>query len=127
MPMTVKELAKTLEIKTKDVMKVLLELGSAIDGPQSFVEDEMIDKAADLTWRRFNKPEAGRFRLPSQEKPAEVKAPQSHSEPKVSQEKTETKPGPKPGAKQAAQPAKEKQPVRTERKVPQPKPVQPEV
>ena len=38
MPMTVKELAKALEIKTKEVMKVLLELGSPIDGPQSTVE-----------------------------------------------------------------------------------------
>lgn len=107
MPMTVKELAKALEIKTKEVMKVLLELGSPIDGPQSTVEDQMIDKAADLIWRRFNKPEGGRFRLAAEEEeqaPAEAKEDKPAEEPKP---KAEPEPQQKPEKQKEAKPQKE--------------------
>ena len=107
MPMTVKELAKALEIKTKEVMKVLLELGSPIDGPQSTVEDQMIDKAADLIWRRFNKPEGGRFRLAAKEEeqaPAEAKEDKPAEEPKP---KAEPEPQQKPEKQKEAKPQKE--------------------
>ena len=45
----------------------------------------MIDKAADLIWRRFNKPEGGRFRLTAKEEgqaPAGAKEDKPAEEPK---------------------------------------------
>ena len=131
MPMTVKELANALEIKTKDVMKVLLELGSPIEGPRSHVGEEMIDKAADLIWRRFNKPDAGRFRLEIEEEPAaQVKEAAPPVEPPVEKpqvkEETPTEQKPQLAEKKPASKKKVEPPAaepKVEKPKAQPKPV----